>query len=380
MSDIKTLNGHNLVDMAATAKLNSVIETVGGDTLTWDGETEGLTVADFTDTLGAMFYKVCSAAPTAAELETGTAVYDVGATIPLAGGVVDTGEGVVLALDNQCIVVQTDNSSLELDEGVVISFPERGIYFMDGNSLGVPNISSLIIPGYTGFTTEKIKQDALPEGVKVNPTWDDIGSKNVTLFEYENITVTAEGYQIEATFYPNIGDIFKVVFDGTTYKGEVQDMFGQGAYFGNARMLGSDIDTGEPFAIMWMATEGVAGFFVQDTTVTHSIKADCVVATQIPDKYVDQMRLFYLQQGLQTDLQEQIYLCHDMLETRKVTKAELKAALEKGPIVLSTGGASFYAPIFSTIVNNYDYGCVMIMRENGTFERYYTSEYTPPTT
>lgn len=122
----------------------------GGDTLYWDGNTEGLVcVAD-------MVYKVSDAVPTADDVANGC----VGTA---AAGVVelhfsDTGNGILLE-DNGLAVIVSD-SGIGIDMGG-FAFQEAGTYLN-----GTLNVKSFTIPGYTGFpVTKKIEKKYLPGAV-----------------------------------------------------------------------------------------------------------------------------------------------------------------------------------------------------------------------
>jgi hypothetical protein len=106
----------------------------GGDTLTWDGNTEGLVCVN------EFFYKVSDATPTLDAFSDGCLVTFEGDTIPMPY------EDIALMTDEVgCVcgevfyVIPSDNFEAS---GTI--FPEKGTYFMLG-------CTSLTIPGYTGF-------------------------------------------------------------------------------------------------------------------------------------------------------------------------------------------------------------------------------------
>lgn len=128
-------------------KANSVIETVGGDTLTWDGS------GNPAFEMGLAMYKVADNIITANDVAQGFIVVFNGQTAELTSDYM-TDNGTMIIWDLGVFIYAETN-------GV-----EVGVYFSEG-------ISSITIPGYTGFTTEKIKQDALPEALQFGETSSD---------------------------------------------------------------------------------------------------------------------------------------------------------------------------------------------------------------
>lgn len=112
-------------------------ETVGGDTLTWDGNTEGL------EKHGEQFYKVTDIAPSIEDfVNGGSATTNTGDVLPFTSAEIhELGPGVFIAGDYALIAV---------NYGTFLAAA-------DGNY-----ISSLTINGYTGFTTTKLKAEYLP--------------------------------------------------------------------------------------------------------------------------------------------------------------------------------------------------------------------------
>lgn len=155
----QTLKASDLNHMEdGIAKANSILETQGGDTLTWDGNTEGLTSA-----IG-IYFKVSSATPAAADIASGriTAVAE-GENVSLefdSSALNETEAGTLAVLDG--IVMIVPEGSVGIDVGLGIIFPEAGTYFISNEEV---QITSITIPGYTGFTTEKIASKYLPEDI-----------------------------------------------------------------------------------------------------------------------------------------------------------------------------------------------------------------------
>lgn len=136
----------------------------GGDTLTWDGNTEGLVGS------ANMFYKVSAVVPTMSDFANGATINlsDGGQMALSAGDIVDlSAEGVnVIVISELCFIALEDNI-VNFD----FPFPEKGIYFFRYGELFT---SSLTIPGYTGFATEKLDPAYLP---KHTHSWNDLADK-----------------------------------------------------------------------------------------------------------------------------------------------------------------------------------------------------------
>ena len=175
--------------------------TAYGDTLTWDGNTEGLY-----NVLG-MFYKVSDAIPTLADLQNGGAFTIYGADVLFSSdnimNVEDLGAG------NDCVVILINGDpavGVALKEGasatlggVTATFEETGVFLL-GQFAETLNafvyISKLTIKGYTGFENTKVKTidyKYLPEALRFGGeieyldklTWDGetAGLDMVTMIE-----------------------------------------------------------------------------------------------------------------------------------------------------------------------------------------------------
>lgn len=153
-----TINGekYTVTDGDARAKLDKMIVTSGGgDTMTWDGNTEGLVSVSVE---GMTFCKVSEAIPAMRDftngysLAVGAHLVDRGADnfIEFVPGVNGDVEALFYVIAEEAVGVDND--------GVV--FPAAGVYFAHTSERYT---SSLTIPGYTGFATEKIKPEYIPE-------------------------------------------------------------------------------------------------------------------------------------------------------------------------------------------------------------------------
>ena len=131
----------------------------GGDTLTWDGNTSGLVSDD-----SGMFYKVSDVTPSIGDFSNGGSVtFDMGGVVDSATfdstGVIEMGTNVYGHMEGTFIVALEDNVS----DGYGV-YPEKGIYFIVNPNVPL-TVTSLTIPGYTGFITEKLDPKVLPDGI-----------------------------------------------------------------------------------------------------------------------------------------------------------------------------------------------------------------------
>ena len=131
----------------------------GGDTLTWDGNTEGLVSND--SLIGEPYYLVSNSTPTLADCSSGVmgVATDLGPEHLVA---IETVQNIIFLIPEGfdipfAFVVAVDN--LEIDG---LAFEKKGVYFlMASDGLG---ITSLTIPGYTGFpSVNKVPEKYLPE-------------------------------------------------------------------------------------------------------------------------------------------------------------------------------------------------------------------------
>lgn len=155
-----TINNYNGFETTETVPLPnkylSILETVGGDTLTWDGDTSGLESIDIMGD-GSLFYRVTEVYPTLEEAQGGGVAHDTtgfGAEVSCADMTENFGVGGYFltaasgAIPAFCI---SQNTTVE---GLGDLY--KGVYLQGG-------ISSLTINGYTGFTKEQVKQEYLPK-------------------------------------------------------------------------------------------------------------------------------------------------------------------------------------------------------------------------
>lgn len=201
---------------------------VGGDTLTWDGNTEGLvSVRD-------MFYKVSDATPTKDKIGTNYSIVFKGGYVSEPTGFTNVADGVI-ADPLMSVVVVSENGV-----GVTISgaaFTETGTYFKKADG---DYVSSFTIPGYTGFggggssktlrakTTTGKYIFAIPEAgtwVVTCSAGEQKASRNVIITRADKgvlktITLAYSGYLYNrGTFAPDV--LYKAkVTDGATVTAE----------------------------------------------------------------------------------------------------------------------------------------------------------------
>lgn len=140
--------------------------TTYGDTLTWDGNTEGL------ECFMEVFYKVSDITPTIAELASYTVVVSNGAVISSTDTPVGEVDGLILA-GGECVVVIPSDSATAM--GV-----SKGMYFMCANG---SYTKSLTIDGYTEFESIEITpipSKYLPSGQTVFYVYE--GATNMYLY------------------------------------------------------------------------------------------------------------------------------------------------------------------------------------------------------
>lgn len=141
------LSKGDLIEPAVNEKLCGEIPT-GGDTLTWDGNTEGLASVE-----GGAYgmYKVSDLTPNTSEFNSfNYVVENPEGTMVFSGEIVDNGNGVLLDENGTFFIIFENGVGKSIDG---VFFPESGIYFMriTENVYG----KQLTLNGYTGFPSVK---------------------------------------------------------------------------------------------------------------------------------------------------------------------------------------------------------------------------------
>lgn len=141
---------------------NKPFVKVGGDTLTWDGNTEGLV------SYNNGYYKVSDAIITRNDVYNGLVLVFAGEEISLDGeqaqSYFNRDDGYV-ELAEFVRIIPTDNYEDPANPGKF--YPEAGMYLASESS---EYVSSLTIPGYTGFAKEQIDPKVLPEALQFGET------------------------------------------------------------------------------------------------------------------------------------------------------------------------------------------------------------------
>ena len=334
------------------------------DTLTWDGNTEGLVcVAD-------MYYKISDATPTYAEMvdnaqltgDMGEGVY----TKLLTSELLDESGGFIDVFSLLLVIPETA-VNMETDYGI---FPEAGVY---SALFGDARIYSLTIPGYTGFPVqEKLKPELMP-------SWNDLKDKpfGETLVEIvppgnvQFVSNDAWGFVAIYEGVDNLsnGDIVKVVWDGTEYSNTVIADGGE-AYFGNGGAMGL-ADTGEPYIALCAENMLMLVDFTATEATTHSVAISIKKIDTLDNQYLPFRNTTYYVASLDTDG----YLYTDADCTVKATYMELRNALISGLV------SCFYnangIPLRMVPFTNGTYGsalAVIVTNPNDKKVTYYTAE------
>lgn len=92
--------------------------------------------------------------------------------------------------------------------------------------------------------------------------------------------------QLESTFVPTVGEIYKVSWDGTTYESTCVN-FNNLQAIGNLSIMGIGSDTGEPFLIVVGNGNGIR-IATADTSASHTISISGIVqeVVKIDEKYL----------------------------------------------------------------------------------------------
>lgn len=163
--------------------MSEYFETVGGDTLYWDGNTEGRTIIDLGD--GAFLVHVSDVIPSIDFIHSNGGEYwskDDG-KIPLnVETAIDAGD---FAMLGNAFLVKRANLEVE---GMV--FPKAGIYF---NNMGI----SLKINNYTGFTTIKVNDSYLPDSAKCLHVYIDDTGNSIDKNFHEILNAIYRGQKVE---------------------------------------------------------------------------------------------------------------------------------------------------------------------------------------
>lgn len=213
-----------------------------GDTLTWDGNTEGLTTVEID---GTYWYKVSDATPNVDYFRDGTYCSSLGDVGTLKSKYVDDAiaEGTVSdewsAIIDGLLVVYKPNTSV-MDNNI----EESGVYILKDSMY----LSLLTLTGYEGFKTTVIK----PISVEYLPEHLPRYEKGEVILAETTIAFSDGQYMSTLSLPLEDGKSYKVVWNGVEYtcKANTFTMPNglSGIGVGNAVAIGGT-DTGEPFII-----------------------------------------------------------------------------------------------------------------------------------
>lgn len=366
LADGDTLKAEHLSHMEDGIKeANKVIVTEGGDTMTWDGNTEGL--VNLADT----FFKVSNAVPpTPDELANGaTVMMSQSIGLPPEISFTEIGQGFSISTNSECVVIQESAVGIEI-EGIIPQEP--GVYLLNQGGVFV---SSLTIPGYTGFAKEQVNPEYLPEHTH---DWADVGESRVVFIDEVDAVMTEEGLSLPISeSLPIPGETLTVEIDGVTYESVcvVVDIGVECQACGNLSLSGMGEDTGEPFVVVWMDFQKLMGVVVPGSIGGNvSVKVSGPAISKIPEQYISAVKKLYVTAtGLNPS---DPYLYHDITYEKKVTQKELKKMCAEQMIMLCFADLIYFYPgnVFpKSESGNALYGAVVT--NDGA--EYYTAEYTP---
>lgn len=378
--------------------------TVKGDTLTWDGNTDGL--VSIVDTL----FKVSDTVLNYDDFADG-------------GFEVNGIHGVTSGNQSSLIVMQEFGSVMSVGHfysfsesavGVDVSGgegmipPESGTYF-------TATMRSLTIPGYNGFETTTIKpldEKYLPESVKGGgaTSWDDLGTagyREDTVLYADNLEVDADtgGAPVRTPFNLVPGKAYDVNFRSDVSDYEIykciaesycQEGIEMGVVIGNTSVVGGTIESEAPFVIMaaseaFQSQMGATGMIMPLDGGTYInrciIDGPVAIVNPIPERYLpEKLQSFgtvFFYTGPEGEVSETGCYLYSSADTTKaenrVTKEELLAVIHSGRAIClcstgSNGDLFYFANI--TFAQNRLGGCMSAIFRIGDLEIFcFTAEH-----
>lgn len=276
-----------------------------GDTLTWDGNTEGLVaVAD-------MLYKISDNVLTIEDVKDGITVglsnktstsysYEEISQAYTEYGIIAAGG-----------VYNIPSANFEL-MGMV--FPEAGIYVMNAAS-ATAYTESITIPGYAGFETTtypKIPVESLPEGYPY--TEESSGVVETVILEETTLTSPEEEpgeFYIQEVLPLVGGNTYKVNWNGTEYTCVATEVDYTSQGMGVITGIGNGTDmglpgNGEPFLIAAIPAQGMTlavsweGLTSATVKITGTGIGKIEIIHKMDEKYLPEMPAIYTFKGLFT--------------------------------------------------------------------------------
>lgn len=281
------------------------------DTVSWDGNTEGR--ATFTVNTNIVFYKVSAAVPNFDELPAsvnikyrdiyGDSSWDGMRVTQRYAGIVGSASGWVWFVDQEGVGHTFANGD---------TIPEPGTYFMvnpieDRYTV----VTSLTIPGYTGFATEKFDpaylyqpdwnqtDEAAPDFVKNKPFY----SKVTDVLPETTVAIDQSNLSVEMKTRLDIvdGGTYTVNWNGTEYVCVAKDVeqFGVvSTLLGNYAYNMGTGDTGEPFMIA-VYDEETAAQYGGYATCIYAFDGSASVTLSVMGEVVKKLDKKYLPEYLQ---------------------------------------------------------------------------------
>lgn len=346
----------------------------GGDTLTWDGNTEGREVAFGT------FYKVSDAIPTAEDfVNGGSLVVSVGESFGFTSGDLLDDSGLLLGPEDTFVVVTA--------EGAEVVGASSGIYFF---AIDSGYVTSLTIPGYTGFGQEKIAPSHLyqPDWNQTDETAADFirnkpfGDELVEIMpETEVVGTDEDGVYVcylDVSLFSGAEERLSITYDGTEYILDAVDSGLGFLFFGNAKYLGGN-DTGEPFCFALAVSLGMAMIALPDAE-PHMVGIAKNAAEKIDERFYDRQTTFYFAPG-----SPYVYTRIDLSlsASSRATRADVLSAVKKGPIsvelMTNNSAVALYFTCVGVETDAFDLGYAVVKVCDSYFTNFYTAEYTPET-
>ena len=103
------------------------------------------------------------------------------------------------------------------------------------------------------------------------------------------------GGSIQSSFKPELGNTYKVFWDGSTYESLCTSLY-ENFLIGNASIMGGGADTGEPFVIYISQNTDTIQIATKDTSESHiiSISESSQLIVKIPAKFIDKNTSGYI--------------------------------------------------------------------------------------